>query len=215
MYELENDPGLALLNAPLRISATGARRRKSPGAGNTPAQSTPPETRDLARVHGKKTGRCAKLRQSATAISQMHAQTAVQGTALHGNIIGRGMCTWPFCFCGVRSDSIRRDDAALLLFEQAARDARRCALLHELVEDLHQLLSEIGGVSQPGQFVRLQGWPGCGAKKLPRGLGAKPRHGTSETTRRGRGYTNHVLTYQYITIHVTSLWKSVDNFREG
>ena len=191
MYESQSNPQLAALEAQLRLFAHAARPTKPALTKNTHGQGTPPKTRDLARVHGEKPVRGAKLKTGAAAILQMHAQTAVQGTRFHGNIIGRSMAGRPLHFCDGRGESIHRHNRALLLFEQAACYARGRALLYELVQNLHQLLSEIGGVSQPGQFIGLQGWPGCGTQEFPSGLRAEPRHGTSGTNEAGTGYTNH------------------------
>jgi hypothetical protein len=59
----------------------------------------------------------------------------------------------------------------LALFHQPARQHGRGVFFEPGIQQLRDLLAEIGGVAEPRKLVTLQGVTGRGQKKLPRGLG--------------------------------------------
>jgi hypothetical protein len=59
----------------------------------------------------------------------------------------------------------------LALPHQPARQQSRRVLLQPGIQQLRNLLSEIGGMVQAREFVALQGTAGSGEQELPRGLG--------------------------------------------
>ena len=70
------------------------------------------------------------------------------------------------------------------LLHQPTRQHGRGVFLQPGIEQLRDLLAEIGGVAEPRKFITLQRVPGCREKELPRWLGSviqgglqgKPRH---------------------------------------
>jgi hypothetical protein len=60
---------------------------------------------------------------------------------------------------------------AFTLLHQPTRQHGRGVLFEPRIEQLRDLLAEIGGVAQPRKFVTLQGIAGRRQKKLPRRLG--------------------------------------------
>jgi len=76
------------------------------------------------------------------------------------------------------------------LLHQPARQHGRGVFFQPGIEQLRDLLAEIGGMAEPRKLITLQRVPGRGEKELPRWLGSviqgdlqgKPRHGISIIT---------------------------------
>jgi hypothetical protein len=110
-------------------------------------------------------------------------------------IIGHGMCDLAPRVAGGNSLVLRRSRLVRLasgggmfaLLHQPAREHSRCVLFEPGIEQLRDLLAEIGGVAQAREFVALQGIAGRREKEFPRRLGlviqgdlqGKPRDITS------------------------------------
>jgi len=70
-------------------------------------------------------------------------------------------------------------DAALALLDEPAGDHGVGVFVEPLIEEGRDLLAEIGGVAEAGQFITLQGVLGSGEEELPRRLGTLVVHGIS------------------------------------
>lgn len=103
----------------------------------------------------------------------------VRGRSIREKIIGHGSTLFPPCV----SDSDRflsvdrryciegRAAWLLVLLHQPARQHRRGVLLQPRIQQLTDLLSEIGGMTQPRKLVALQRGARCREQELPRRLG--------------------------------------------
>src|SRR5579859_6387414 len=76
-----------------------------------------------------------------------------------------------------RKIGVLADGGALALLHQPAGQHRGAILLQPGVQQLSDLLAEIGGVAEPGKFITLQRIAGSGEQKLPGRLGFVRAHG--------------------------------------
>ncbi len=104
-------------------------------------------------------------------------------------------------------------NAAFALLDEPAGDHGVGVFVEVLVEEGRDLLAEIGGVAEAGEFVGSEGVAGSGEEELPRRLGAVVGH---DSLQYDIGYvlrTYSTPSNPIVTSNrgVSGLWKSVEN----
>jgi len=96
---------------------------------------------------------------------------------LRKNIIGHGMVP---VFRGRLASgcALRHVRAALPLLNQPPRQQGHCSFVHPLIEQRRDLLSEIGGLTEPGELKALQRRARGREQEVPRWLGARRDQGS-------------------------------------
>jgi hypothetical protein len=113
---------------------------------------------------------------SGVALARLHNSTRVslsiancgrRGRLIREKIIGHGLHSLTTPIAVYRCFFHR---GVLALAHQPARQQRRCIFFQPGIQQLGDLLTEIGGVVQAREFVALQGIAGSGEQELPGGL---------------------------------------------
>jgi hypothetical protein len=136
--------------------------------------NTPLGLRLRSNASGK-TGRKLRIEHRKILVASDRAAVAGRGNhPLRGKVIGHGMPA-------LRKQIARGSDflqmqGALTLLDQPAGKHGGGVLLNPLVEKGRDLLAEIGGMTEPGEFIALKRAARGREKKLPRGLGRGTRH---------------------------------------
>jgi hypothetical protein len=106
---------------------------------------------------------------------------------------------------------------ALPLLDQPARQVGGGGFLQPLIEKRGDFLFQIGGVSEPREFIGLKGVARGGEKKFPRRLSAALGHENLPEGLSGEygSYINHTITYHGIPYASVYLWMTVENAGEG
>jgi hypothetical protein len=127
--------------------------------------ATPPRILPLNPTAGKnKQKRHEKVRRG-DELSASSRSGARWNDPVRKNIIGR---TSAFVVRGLWGRRwLFAEDRALALIHEPASQHGRGVLLEILIEQGRQLLTEIGGMREPGKFIRLQRVSGSGEKELP------------------------------------------------
>jgi hypothetical protein len=111
-------------------------------------------------------GADARLQNSAR-FSPSIADCGRRGRLIREKIIGHGLRGFAGSVAVYRRFLHHR---VLALAHQPARQQSRCVLLQPGIEQLRDLLTQIGGMVQAREFVALQGIAGSGEQELPGGL---------------------------------------------
>jgi len=102
------------------------------------------------------------------------------------------------------------------LSDKPARNGCRGVFFQPLIHQRADLLAEIGGMTQAGQFIALQAVARSGKQKLPRGLGAVASHLSSPGGTGGTGWQDnrvvHQVKYYCEVLSGEGLWKTVEKF---
>jgi hypothetical protein len=131
------------------------------------------------------------------------------------NIIGHGMDVRGNGL-GIRKRLSGRG-GTLALFDQPASEHGGGIFLQPLIEEFADLLAEIGGVAEAGEFVGLQGVVRGGEKKFPGSLGVKLGHRSLPKGEvwRYRSDNNARVIEKASGFGITGLWKVVEKKEEG
>src|SRR5262249_12124923 len=95
---------------------------------------------------------------------------------LHKKIIGRSQAAVRTRF-GFAAQHFSAAERFVALLHQPAREHGRRVFFHPLIQERADLLSQVGGVRKPRQFVALQRVFGSGQQELPWRLGRVQGHG--------------------------------------
>jgi len=112
-------------------------------------------------------GGAAARPQNPVRASLSIANCGRRGRLIHEKIIGHGLRGLAASIAIYRGFFHPR---VLALAHQPARQQRRGVLFQPGIQQLGDLLSQIGGMVQSREFVALQGIAGSGEQELPRGL---------------------------------------------
>jgi hypothetical protein len=112
-------------------------------------------------------GGAAALAQNSACASLSIANCGRRGRLIRKKIIGHGLHGFAASIAVCRRFLRHR---VLALMHQQSRQQRRSVLFQPGIQQLGDLLAEIGGVVQAREFVALQGIAGSGEQELPRGL---------------------------------------------
>lgn len=148
--------------------------------------------------------------------SPARARTAWAGESIRQKIIGHRM---PIGGCRGGGRGLDRGlsfcsaNTALTLLDEPAGHHGVGVFVEPLVEKRGDLLAEIGGVAEAGEFVGLQGVTGSGEKKLPRRLSAVSGQDDLQYVVRYllQKYPNNEYSVITSNAEVHGLWKSVEN----
>ena len=122
------------------------------------------ESRLCARDAGYAVARLQNLTRASLSI----ANCGRRGRLIREKIIGHGLHGFAGSIAVYRRFFHRR---VLALAHQPARQQRRCVLFKPRIQQLRDLLAQIGGMVQAREFVALQGIAGSGEQELPGRLG--------------------------------------------
>jgi len=144
-------------------------------------------------------------------ISVSSTRSARRNDAIRENIIGRRTALGSKG-CGRRSGLFAEDGAFALIHEPASEHGCRI-FLEVLVEEGGQLLAEIGGVSEAGEFVGLESVAGSGEQEFPGGLRVIGVHENLLKQVLWKKQMNSSTLGNILTSNtgVTRLWKSVQS----
>jgi len=172
---------------------------------------TPPRMLPVSPTAAKNKRKRPEKLQREGEISVSSTRSARRNDVIRENIIGRRTALGSKG-CGRRSGLFAEDGAFALIHEPASEHG--CGIFLEvLVEEGGQLLAEIGGVSEAGEFVGLQRVARSGEQELPGGLRVI---GVQENLlkqvlwkrRRDSSTIGNILTSN---TDVSHLWKSVQS----
>jgi hypothetical protein len=121
-------------------------------------------------------------------------------------IIGHGLSSVPAMI--TRGTSVHCVPADLGLLHEASSQHGHRVFLQPLIQQNRNLLSKIGGVGQPRQFIGLQGISRSGQQELPGRLGLVMGH----RSLRFEAYGNTVVKGVQEYLGYKGLWKNVENF---
>jgi len=127
----------------------------------------------------------------------------------HG-VFGRGR------LLGIPS-RVTGEDGEFALFDEPAGEHGRGILLEPLIEEFADLLAEIGGVGQAGEFIGLQSVARSGEKKFPRSLRAELGHRSlpKDRVRKYRRDNNTGVIIKTSDFRWAGLWKVVEKKERG
>jgi hypothetical protein len=194
---------------------SGAAREEKPARFATQRNShevdTPPRMLPVSPTAGKNSRkRHEKLRRGGET-SGSSTRSARRSDTLREDVIGRRMAVASKGF-GRRSGSFAEDGAFALIHEPAGEHGRR-VFLEILIEEGSQLLAEIGGVSEAGEFIGLQRVAGSGEQELPGRLGVIGVHENllEQVLWKSRGDSSILSNVVTSNPRVTRLWKSMQS----
>jgi hypothetical protein len=173
----DSNSGAARKRGKLEAEIFPLLRRRLPATArercNSCLRDTPP--RQPRNDYGfKKTDqRHAARRRTKRICSAAAASFAPRSVEIRQNIIGHRACGLQTRL-GLCADRVRHVGArgTFAMLDQPARQHGRGVFLHPTVQQLADFLAQIGGVSQTGKLIALQGVTRSGKEKLPRGLSA-------------------------------------------
>jgi hypothetical protein len=119
------------------------------------------------RVSASDGGGAVALAQNSACVSPSIANCGRRGRLIRKKIIGHGLHGFAAPIAVYRSFLGHR---VLALAHQPARQQRRSVLFQPGIQQLGDLLAEIGGMVQARECVALQGIAGSGEQELPRGV---------------------------------------------
>jgi len=170
---------------------------------------TPPRILPVKATAGKnKQKRHEKVRRE-DEVSSSSMRSARWNDTVRENIIGR---TSALVSGGLRGRSgLFGEDGAFALIHKPASEHSRCVFLEILVEEGRQFLAEIGGVSEAGKFVGLEGVAGSGEKEFPGRLGVMGVHENllEQVLWKRRGNSTTGASIVTSNHSANTLWKSV------
>ena len=171
----------------------------------------PPRMPPVNATAGKnKRKRHEKLRRVGE-VSGSSTRSARRNDPIRKNVIGRSAALGSNR-SGRRSGLFAEDGAFALIHEPASEHGGG-VFLEILVEEGAQFLAEIGGVSEAGEFVALEGVAGSGEKELPGRLSVIGVHEDllEQVLWKRRSNSSTLTTIVTSNSRVTGLWKSVEN----
>jgi len=121
-----------------------------------------------SRLSAQGAGDAATRLQNSARPSLSIADCGRRGRLIREKIIGHGLHGFAGCVAVYRRFLHYR---VLALPHQPTREQSRCVLVQPRIQQLSDLLTQVGGVVQAREFVALQGITGSGEQELPGGLG--------------------------------------------
>lgn len=190
--------------------AGGTQRSRMMPRWSGGAQGAPPGTLAVNNVRAKEQLQSKNTARSAVESSGTSPRCAWRNETIREKIIGHRMSVGARGFG--RGRIFRGKDGALALLDQPASQHGGRVFLEPLVEQIGNLLAEIGSVSKAGKLVGLQSSAGSGEKKFPRSLGTELRHVAllKVGLRKYRRDINTAVISEASTFGIIRLWKSVE-----
>jgi hypothetical protein len=190
--------------------AGGTQRSKMMPRWSGGAQGAPPGTLAVNNVRAKRQTQSKNTARSAIDSSGTSARCAWRNETIREKIIGHRMSVGAGGFG--RGRIFRGEDGALAPLNQPASQHCGRVFLEPLVEQIGNLLAEIGSVSKAGKLIGLQSSAGSGEKKFPRSLGTELRHVAllKAGLRKNERDINTEVISEASTFRITRLWKSVE-----
>jgi hypothetical protein len=126
------------------------------------------------------------------------------GAAAGGNLLGT-------------LSRVSGEDGAFAVFDQPASEHGGRVFLEPLIEEFADLLAQIGGVAEAGEFIGLQSVARSGEKEFPGSLGVKLGHRSlpEDGLRKYRHDNNPKVKDKASTFRTTGLWKVVQKKEKG
>lgn len=131
------------------------------------------------------------------------------------NIIGHD-ATGRGSLLGIPS-RVSGEGGAFTVFDQPASEHGGRVLLEPLIEEIADLLAQIGGVAEAGEFVGLKGAARSGEKEFPGSLGVKLGHRSLPEGEvwKYREDNNAGVIEKASAFRITGLWKVVEKKEQG
>ncbi len=172
---------------------------------------TPPRMPPMNPAAGKNKQKRHENLRSGGEVSGSPTRSARRNDAVRENIIGH-TAALVIGGLGGRCGFFGENGAFALIHEPASEHGGG-VLLEILIEEGAQFLAEIGGVSEPGEFVGLEGVTGSGEEELPRWLRVVGVHENLLEQVLWKRRINSSTLNKEVTSNpgVTSLWKSVES----
>ena len=173
--------------------------------------STPPRILPVNPTAGKNNQKQHEKLRRGDEESGSSRRSARWNDTVRENVIGR---TAALVLGGLRGRrGLFAEDGAFALIHEPASQHGGGVLLKILVEECAQFLAEIGGMGEPGEFVRLEGVTGSGEQELPRRLSVVGVHENllEQVLWKSQKHISTRTTIVTSNPEVTGLWKSVES----